>query len=291
MVSLLHEGLLELIRDRPPFLGYLLSRVLDVEVPQFTEARTDDATLNQLLPAEFRADAVVMFSAGAPVLGAIVEAQLKPDDDKLFAWPVYTVAARARHRCLFELVVVTPDRGTAKWAQREIKLGNGMVFRPHVIGPDRIPKVVDPSQAVQDPELSVLSAMAHGSGDVETAVQVAQAATAATMQLPDDRRVLYSALIDAALSDAARKVLQMMPESRKFFSEIHRNFFEQGAEQGKAQGMIDAKAEMLLRFIEKRGWEIDEAQRLRIVGCVDRAMLDRWLDRVLSATSLDDLLT
>ena len=39
MVSLLHEGVIKLVRDRPAFAADLLGQLLDVEVPRFTEAR------------------------------------------------------------------------------------------------------------------------------------------------------------------------------------------------------------------------------------------------------------
>ena len=99
MVSLLHEGVIKLVRDRPAFVAELLGGVLQVEVPGFSEARLAEAALNVLVPAEYRADAVVVFESDAPVFGAIIEAQLQPDDDKLFTWPLYAVAARERHRC------------------------------------------------------------------------------------------------------------------------------------------------------------------------------------------------
>ena len=127
MVSLLHEGVIQLVRDRPAFAADLLGDVLDVPVPPFTEARLADATLNELVPTEYRADAVVVFTDGKPVFGAIVEAQLQPDGDKLFTWPLYAVGARERHRCPFVVIVVTPDPATASWAARTIELGGGSV--------------------------------------------------------------------------------------------------------------------------------------------------------------------
>ncbi len=87
MVSLLHEGVIKLVRDCPAFAADLLGGLLDVEVPRFTEARIADATLNELVPVEYRADAVVVFTKNKPVYGAIIEAQLKPDADKRFTWP------------------------------------------------------------------------------------------------------------------------------------------------------------------------------------------------------------
>jgi hypothetical protein len=93
MVSLLHEGVIKLVRDCPSFAADLLGQLLDVEVPRFTDARVADATLNELVPIEYRADAVVVFTRKQPVFGAIIEAQLKPDRDKRFTWPLYAASA------------------------------------------------------------------------------------------------------------------------------------------------------------------------------------------------------
>jgi len=38
-----------------------------------------------------------------------------------------------------------------------------------VIGPEGIPQVTDPDLAVREPQLAVLSVLAHGGGEVETA--------------------------------------------------------------------------------------------------------------------------
>jgi hypothetical protein len=72
MVSLLHEGVVKLVRDCPSFAADLLGQVLHVDVPGFREARLADATLNELVPVEYRADAVVVFTQDKPVFGAIL---------------------------------------------------------------------------------------------------------------------------------------------------------------------------------------------------------------------------
>ncbi len=132
MVSLLHEGVIELVRDHPAFVADLLDRLLDVHVPAFTEARLAEATLNKLVPVEYRADAVVVFAKRKPVFGVIIEAQLQRDDNKLYTWPLYAVGARERHRCPFVVIVVTPDPATATWAARTVDIGGGIRFWPLV---------------------------------------------------------------------------------------------------------------------------------------------------------------
>jgi fructose-specific component phosphotransferase system IIB-like protein len=43
------------------------------------------------------------------------------------------------------------------------------VIRPIVIGPNGVPVVTDVDRAVREPELAVLSAMAHGNQQIEAA--------------------------------------------------------------------------------------------------------------------------
>ena len=84
MVSLKHEGLVKLVRDRPAFAADLLGDLLAVKVPPFSKARLVDVTLNQAKPAEYRADAVVLFTRRKPVFGAIVEVQRRPKKHKRY---------------------------------------------------------------------------------------------------------------------------------------------------------------------------------------------------------------
>lgn len=293
--SLNHEGVIALVRDRPAFAASLLRDLLNVEVPHFIEARLTEATLHQLVPVEYFADAVVLFAdfvdnENKPVFGTIFEVQLQPDARKLFTWPLYAVAARARYECPFVVTVVTADPATARWASQPIELGGGNVFRPRVIGPEGIPQVTDHDLALREPQLAVLSVLAHGGGDVETAVSIGRAAIHAVLPLPEEQRLLYSILIEQALSEAARKALEMEPQIEKFFSEAHRRSYDQGKAKGEAKGKAKGKAEALLLFLRRRGMAITDDQQHRIVTCTDLATVDRWLDRAFSVTSVDELL-
>ncbi len=290
-VSLNHEGVIALVRDRPAFAGSLLRDLLHVEVPHFTEARITEATLNQLVPIEYHADAVVLFvdfvgAENKPVFGTIFEVQLREDVRKLFTWPLYSVAARARYECPFVVTVVTADAATARWASQWIDLGGGNRFRPRVIGPEGIPQVTDHDLAVREPQLAVLSVLAHGRDEVETAVPIARAAVLGISSLPEEQRLLYFMLIEHALSEAARKALEMEPQIEKFFTEAHRRSYDRGKAEGKSEG----KAEALLMFLRRRNLAMTGDQEQRILTCTDLVTLDRWLDRAFSVASVDELL-
>src|SRR5690606_33379037 len=169
MPSQLHEMLLLLFRNRPALAPELLREALHVELPAYSEVRLESAELTDVVPAEYRADLVVLLVDGEPVLGIVLEVPLKPDARKRFSWPVDVAGLRARLECPCCLLVVTASDSTAKWAQQPIALGPGAQLVPLVIAPAGVPIVTDPARAESDPELAVLSVMAHGRGDVETA--------------------------------------------------------------------------------------------------------------------------
>jgi hypothetical protein len=298
MVSLKHEGVLQLVRDRPAFAADLLGDLLAVKVPAFRKARCVDVTLSQVAPAEYRADAVVLFTKRKPVFGVIIEAQLRPKKDKRFTWPLYAVGARARERCPFVVLVVAPDAATARWAARPIELGGGNQYTPLVVGPDGVPKLTDPGRARREPQLAVLSVMAHGRGEVTTAAAIGAAAAKAILRLSEEQRMLYSLLIEANLSEAARKAIEMQPGLEKFFSEAQRRNFERGRAEGEARGKAEGEARgkaegeaaALLKILTRRGLTLTAEQRRCIMGCTDVAMLERWLDRALSVSSVAELL-
>jgi hypothetical protein len=296
MPSLIHEGVIALVRDEPAFAASLLRQLLRVDVPGFTEARLAEATLNELVPIEYHADAVVVFDGvdgnGRPVFGAIFEVQLQRDDRKHYTWPLYAIAARARYECPFVVIAVTPDPAVALWAGQPIDLGDG-IFRPRAVGPDGIPQVTDRDRALRDPQLAVLSAVAHGAGDVDTAVSIGLAAVNAVMTLPAEQRLLYSALIEQALSEEARKAMAMDSQVERFFSDAQRQSFDRGKAEGEAKGEAKGRAEgeakALLVILRRRGVAVTSDQQHRILACTDVAILDRWLDRAFSIASAEEL--
>lgn len=145
-------------------------------LPPYTEARIDSADLTEVQPAEYRADVVVLLLDGVPV------------------------------KCPVYLLVITADEAVARWAAQPIELGKGSRWVPLVLRPSGVPAVTDPAQARADPELAVLSAMAHGkNADIEQSLQIAVAAHMASLGLDEDRSRLYFDLVLDSLSKAERK--------------------------------------------------------------------------------------
>ncbi len=296
MPSLEHETLRLLFQNRPELAPALLREALGVDLPEYSSIRVESADLTDIVPAEYRADLVVLLVDGKPVLAIVVEVQLTPDDRKLYTWPVYVVGLRARFSCPAVVLVVTSDPAVARWANRPIAIGPGATLHPWVIGPDAVPIVTDPEIAATSPELAVLSVLAHGHDEVEIAVKVALAAMSAVTLLGDrDRFVLYSDLILAALSDAARKALQMIPEGYQFQSPIIRESIEKGILQGRAEGRTEGrtleKALSVLEVFEAREISVSAEQRSRILACTVLDQLSLWLKRAVRVASADELFT
>ena len=169
MASMAHEVLVDLFKKNRPSLGAeLLSEALGVVLPSYTEARLISIDLTQIQPAEYRADVVVLLLDGdVPSCVLIVEVQLGIDLRKRYSWPEYSMGARAAHRCPVGLLVVAPDPDVAAWCAEPIETGiPGFILRPPVLGRAAIPIVTDPAEAARRPELAVLSAMAHGEGEL-----------------------------------------------------------------------------------------------------------------------------
>ena len=79
MPSMEHESLLALFRNRPALAAELLRDALHVELPPYRQVRVASADLSEVAPAEYRADLVTMLVDEAPVLGIVLEVQLKRD--------------------------------------------------------------------------------------------------------------------------------------------------------------------------------------------------------------------
>lgn len=151
--------------------------------------------------------------------------------------------------------------------------------------PDGIPKITDRDQARRDPQLAVLSVLAHGQGDVETASAIGAAAAWAILPFPEDKRVVYSLLVEANLSEAARKAIEMQAGLGNFFNEAQRQNYEKGEAKGEAKG----QAKALLLILANRGLTPTVEQQRQILACSDLATLERWLKHSLTVSSVDQL--
>jgi hypothetical protein len=287
MASMKHEGLLALFRNRPTLAPELLQDALGLALPVSSEAQVESAEFTQVVPTEYRADLVVLLLDGKPILAIVAEVQLSRDEDKRKSWPLYLTSLRSRVNCPKVLLVVAPDAAVDRWCAQPIELGHpGFVLQPLVAGPDAIPAIVDEQAAREDPELAVLSAMAHGRNE-EVGPAIARAVMSAARDLDDERCSFYVDLAMSSLSEAARRTLEELMKSGnyEYQSEFARKYVAQGLEKGRQEGEMDA----LLEVLDARGLKVDAEARQRILACKDLAQLKAWLRKAVTVSSVQEL--
>ena len=281
MPSYEHEGLIRLFRNRPELAPELLRDALSIELPAYSEARVESADLTDLEPAERRADLVVLLVDGKPVLGIVLEVQLSPDPKKRRSWPAYVVGLRARLECPACVIVVTVTEAMARWAREPMVLGPGNVFQALVVGPSAVPVIEDVAVAERDPEMAILSALAHGQGP--HAEQIGRAALLATLHLSSESQLLYCDLVLTAISEAARAALEKLMTSGTY--EFQSDFVRKLIATGEAKG----RAHAILAVLEARGLRASDEARVRILACTDSAQLEAWIRKAVAITSVDEL--
>jgi hypothetical protein len=283
MPSITHDGMLQPFEHRPELAAELLAGAPTVALPAWRHARLGSGDLTELVPAEFRADRVVVLSnaKAKAVLGVILEVQLGKDVQKRYSWPVYVATLRSRLRCPVALLVVSPYAGIAAWCAKPIELGPASMVTPVVLGPDQLPLVTDVCLARSNPDLALLSALAHGRAHPDRK-QVLTAFLEAlhTLRTVDrDRAEVYHDVVRAALPAARGHLEELMSTKGWVFQS---DFAIRHRREGKAEAM--------LAVLDARGIEVPEDARERINRCTDLKQLDRWVRRAGKADSIHDVL-
>jgi hypothetical protein len=304
MPTLEHNALVEMFREHPELAPHLLVTLFHVEVPPHASVAVVESSLDQLIPVEFRADLVLELrdANGALVLAIVIEVQRDVDPDKKFSWPTYVTVVRAKKRCGTVVLVIATDAGVAAWAAENIDLGLGLGHvEPLVLGPAVVPEITDPADAEQDPELAVLSAVAHGNGP--NGLTVVQAALVALARLDQEHAMVYFQVIWNALREPMRRALEALVMERQIEDEERFPFVRELIDRGKLRGLregelkgmregkLEGKRDALLRLLARAGIVLSESERARVQACTDMATLDRWIDNVLGATTAIDVLS
>ena len=197
----------------------------------------ESSDFTQVVTTAYRADLVVLPFKGEPVFAIAVEAQLSRDDEKRASWPLYLTSLRARMRCPTVLLVVAPNPAVARWCARPIELGHpGFVLQPLVAGPSAIPLILGKQVAGQDPELAVLSALAHGR-DAKLAPGLLEAVVSSAQRHDNERLSFYIDLAVSAFGEAARSALEafMQSGSYQYQSGFVRKLVAHGLEKGSSR--------------------------------------------------------
>ncbi|MBC6464643.1 hypothetical protein [Actinomadura alba] len=59
--------------------------------------------------------------------------------------------------------------------------------------------------------------------------------------------------------------------------------------ESEARGEARGEAKAVLRVLDRRGIHVPSSVRDQILSCADTAVLEGWLDRALTITSIEDL--
>jgi flagellar biosynthesis/type III secretory pathway protein FliH len=170
-----------------------------------------------------------------------------------------------------------------------------------VVGPKAVPVVREVEVAKRDPELAVLSAMAHGRDADGPAI--ALAALAASVGLNEERALLYSDVILASLSEVTRAAMEELMASGNYeyqseFAKTHQakgraegraEGEARGEAKGRAEGEARGEARSLLTVLDARGLVVSAEQKERITTCTDLELLGRWLRKAVTARSAEEL--
>ena len=79
----------------------------------------------------------------------------------------------------------------------------------------------------------------------------------------------------------------------EYQSDFARKYIAQGKAEGKAEGKALGKAEgearLLLKLLRVKGFTVPAELAARIESCMDLDQLELWAERILTATTLDDI--
>jgi hypothetical protein len=146
--------------------------------------------------------------------------------------------------------------------------------------------VTDVVLARLQPELTVLSVLAHGGRP--DATPVFEALLAIFDVIDHDRANLYTDLVFAVLPAAARVRLEdfMTTAPHRYQSEFALRYFNQGEAKGEAKG----EARALLAILDARSIHLPDDVRADITACTDTAQLEAWIRRAATADKIQDVL-
>ncbi|GLX04520.1 hypothetical protein Misp03_14470 [Microbispora sp. NBRC 16548] len=291
----IHQQTVDFFHNQPIAAVALLREVGGIELPRFARATAEAVDATQLTSVEYRADAVVVLrdGSGTARLAVIVEVQLRRDAKKRFSWPVYAAALRARLQCDTALLVICMNRAVGRWCEQPISMGPSGTVTPVAIHSDRLPLVTDPDEARRHPELAVLSVAMNGDHpDIDKAMEVM---LEGLNELDRKGAQLYLSyvfgLVPTVVGERLKELLMTASADyekvigARYFSEWVNKGLEQGLEQGRAEGEIEA----ILTVLDARGLDIPAEARERISRCSDLHLLEKWIRRAVTVTSVDEL--
>lgn len=161
MPSPRHDALIRLFKDRPQLAVDILRDLMEVELPDTALTQVEDSTFNTRPSDDIEADLVLVLGPPRdPAHAIIVEIQQdKSKHPRQLAR--YAAALWLMLGCDVTVLVICPNRNVADYYAQPVESGlTGYRLRPCVLGPDAIPAITDPRQAVKHLDMAAMSIMA-----------------------------------------------------------------------------------------------------------------------------------
>jgi hypothetical protein len=141
-----------------------------------------------------------------------------------------------------------------------------------------IPLVTDPDQARREPELTVLSALAHGRNPKRRR-PVLDALVGALATVDPDRGRIYNDVVRAALPKAAQRYLERIMSIGNY----------QFKSDWALRHINEGRAEAVLTVLADSGIEVPDDARDRIATCTDADEVNTWLRHAITAETIDEV--
>ncbi|TKK85626.1 hypothetical protein FDA94_24865 [Herbidospora galbida] len=269
-----HDSLNQLFRERPQLALDLVRRAKLLEVPDGLPVRAHQLELSDRVSKELRPDLLLTLGPERePYAALIVEMQLQPSEAKARQLPRYAAAVWLHLDCPVHVVVVCPDRRTARWAASRMPTElETFYIDPLAVGPDSIP-VVGRVQAAENPHLAVLSLMAHGA-DREVVADIMRGFKDLP---PGDAASYYEYTHQLAALAVKANMEEFMLTNWPVNSPTGKKYVGVGRVE---QGVAD-----VLAVLEARKIALTDEQRARITECAEPEHLS---DLVVRAALVDD---
>jgi hypothetical protein len=116
-------------------------------------------------------------------------------------------------------------------------------------------------------------------------------------EFPEDAAAVMRYILEVAGDESfervQQKIIEAVPIMEPVMNTVAHELIQRGKALGRAEGIEEgqakAKAEALLAVFVARGFQLDDAQRTRIIECRDLSLLDRWFSRSLHAERAADV--
>ncbi|MEV6161221.1 hypothetical protein AB0L71_04730 [Streptomyces sp. NPDC052052] len=292
MVSSSHEAMHRIFQEYPGLFSRV-SEVLGVTIGPPASATVMPTDLTENRPLERRVDTLLRIDMedGQSYLLAI-EAQGKKDPDKPVSWMYYLSYLQAKYKLPPMLLVVCQDRATAEWAARPFTAGHPqspvLTLHPLVAGPHNMPVIKDVAEARKDLALATLATITHADNpDVDAILKTLSAA------LRDVPETIANPIVELTAQGlgnrpAAQQWRNLVAVDLSFYKSP---LSEEIRDEGRAEGRAESLAYAILEVFERRGIDIPDEVRERIIRCDDPQPMYPWFSRAFTAVAAADIFT